>query len=488
MYLFGGAMFTGRAHELAELNRLYRRGGFQMVVLYGRRRVGKTTLALEFAKDKPHLFFTAKVQSDAMNLARFSQEVYRFVGLAATPGPFSTWDDAFAFLAESVGERQVVFLFDEFPYAAQKNASLVSTLQIAVDHHFSQTNIFFILTGSNQGFMEEKVLGSSSAVQDESGLGEKNPLFGRRTSQIHLGPLDYLDAARMLPGVDPVDLVSYYACFGGTPYYLAQIDTKETLAENVERLFFRKEGLLFEEPLMLLRQELREPAVYSSIMSAIANGATKSTRIADRVGIERTAMGKYLGALRSLGLVEKVAPYGENRKTSKNAIYRLKDPCFAYWYRFVEPVSDVVEQDAGELVAQEALANDQLATYVGHWFEEISRAWILAQAKAGQLPFTPVRFGSWWGTNPEVRAQDEVDVVAGNPRTKELIVGECKWRADVNVREVLDALQRRTRLFSEYSKFFPMVFLKHELGGAGQAACEAAGCRTIDVEELYRDR
>lgn len=481
-------MFVGREHELAELNRLYRKGGFQMVVLYGRRRVGKTTLALQFAKDKPLLAFTAKVQSDAMNLARFSEEIYRFSGLTAMPGPFATWDDAFVYLAQSVGDRQIVFLFDEFPYAAQKNAALISTLQIAIDHHFSHTGIYIILTGSNQGFMEEKVLGTQPAEGGELALGEKNPLFGRRTAQIHLAPLGYLEASRMLPDTDPIDLVAYYACFGGTPYYLAQLDANESLDENITRLFFHKEGLLFEEPLMLLRQEVREPAIYSSLMSAIAGGATRSTRIADRVGIDRTAMGKYMGTLRALGLVEKVAPYGESAKTSKNALYRLKDPCFAYWYRFVEPVSDVIEQDAGELVAREALASDQLATFIGHWFEEIARSWLVLQAKAGALPFVPVRFGSWWGTDPKRREQDEVDVVAGNPRTREAIVGECKWRESVSVVKVLEKLRLRTHLFPQYQTFYPMMFLKRPLDEKGRAACDEAGCRVVDAGELYRER
>ena len=151
-------MFEGREHELTELNRLYNSGGFQMVVLYGRRRVGKTTLALEFAKDKPSLFFTAKVQSDALNLADFSRVLYAHFGLPVSTGAFASWDDAFSFLATNAGERGLVFMFDEFPYAAAKCSSLVSSLQIAIDRHFSSTNIFMILTGSNQGFMEERVL------------------------------------------------------------------------------------------------------------------------------------------------------------------------------------------------------------------------------------------------------------------------------------------------------------------------------------------
>lgn len=478
-------MFVGRDHELSELERLYRKGGFQMVVLYGRRRVGKTTLALEFARDKPQLVYTAKIQSDVLNLADFSREVYRFLGFPVSPGPFATWEDALVYLAQSVGNRQLVFVFDEFPYAAQKCPALVSTLQVVIDRVFSKTNIFLIVTGSNQGFMEEKVLGGSKHGQDESGLGEKNPLFGRRTSQIHLMPFGYREAALMLPGRSPVELVEFYACFGGTPYYLSAVDQDESLGENIERLYFRKEGLLFEEPLMLLRQELREPSVYSSILSSIAAGTNRSTRIADRIGIDSTAMGKYLGVLRSLGLVERVAPYGENVKTSKRAVYRISDPCFAYWYRFIEPTSDMVEQNAGKLAAAEALCDERLSTYVGHWFEAIARSWTVEAAVHRALPVAPVRFGSWWGTSNALRSQDDVDVVAGNPRTKEVLLGECKWRESVDVARMVEKQRERTALFPEYGDFALVFFTKRPVEASVRKRYEGNRMMFIDAERLY---
>lgn len=462
-------MFEGREHELAELNRLYNSGGFQMVVLYGRRRVGKTTLALEFAKDKPSLIFTAKVQSDALNLADFSRVLYAHFGLPVSTGAFASWDDAFSFLATNAGERGLVFMFDEFPYAAAKCSSLVSSLQIAIDRHFSSTNIFMILTGSNQGFMEEKVLGAAAVEDSAVGLGEKNPLFGRRTAQIHLRPFGYRDAAKMLPGLSPEDLVAFYACFGGTPYYLSLVDSTDTLEQNVVRLFFRKEGLLYEEPMMLLRQELREPAVYSSIMGAVASGTNTPKTIADKVGLERTAVNKYLETLAALHLVKKTVPYGENPKTSRKGIYRIDEPCYAFWYRFVEPYVGSIEQNAGELAAAEALERGPLMTYVGHWFESVCLEWTIEQAKLGQLPVRPVSFGSWWGTNPALRAQDDIDVVAGSPSRHEILLGECKWREKFDETEAVDKLYQRANVLSGYDEFAYALFSKH---GVSDATCE----------------
>ena len=480
-----GAVFFGREQELSELNRLYDQGGFQMIVLYGRRRVGKTTLALEFARDKPSLVFTAKVQNDALNLADFSRALYSKFGLPVSTGSFSSWDAAFEFFAKMAGDKKVVFVFDEFPYAASKNSALVSTLQIAIDRTFKNTNIFLILTGSNQGFMGEKVLGAMPAAEGESGLGEKNPLFGRRTAQIRLAPFGYLDAAKMLPGKTPIELATYYACFGGTPYYLSLIDQHASFEENVTRLFFRKEGLLYEEPMMLLRQELREPATYNSILGAIAAGANTPTAISDKTGIERTSVAKYLNTLVSLRLVEKVVPFGESLKTTRKGIYKITEPCYSYWYGFVEPAIAEIEQNAGELVAADVLEPEILSTHVGHWFEAICKEWLIAQAKKGELPVRPTRFGSWWGANPETRQQDDIDVVAANPRHKELLLGECKWRESFNETKAIEKLHSRASIFKGYDDICLALFTKYGMGEATKEKYASQGCIFVAADDLY---
>lgn len=474
-------MFVGREHELAELERLYKRGGFQMVVLYGRRRVGKTALTLRFAQGKPTLSFTAKVQSDAMNLADFSLAIYGYFGLPRGVGSFRTWEDALRFVASEAGDQHLVVVFDEFPYAAQRNASLVSTLQIACDRYLSDTNVFLILTGSNQGFMEEEVLGLQG---NKESLGEKNPLFGRRTAQIHLSPFGYREAALMLPGVSCEDLVRYYAAFGGTPYYLSMVDSEESFATNVEELFFRKEGLLYEEPLMLLRQELREPAIYSSILDAIASGANRPQLIADRIGEERSSLTKYLRTLVSMRLVEKRVPFGESRERSRRGIYRISEPAFSFWYRFVQPELDSIEMDAGELVARDLLGSSDIPTYVGHWFEEICLQWVVAEARAGALPLQPVHFGSWWGTDPSVHEQTDIDVVAGNDRRSELLVGECKWRNRFDARQVARDLVHRAELLGAYDSTTYVIFSRKQLNNEFKKEV-GEGWSFVDAERLY---
>ena len=219
-------MFVGREKELAEMERLYRTPGFQMVVLYGRRRVGKTTLIEKFSHSKKTLFFTAKVQVDKENLRDFSKVVYEFFDMPTTMPSFGSWDDAFGFVMEQAHDERIVLAFDEFPYAAKANASLPSVVQIAIDRQMKRSNIYLILSGSNQGFMESEV------------LGRESPLFGRRTAQLRLSAFGYLDSARMLEGVSLEDQVKYYSCIGGTPYYLSLVDVRDSFESNIKRLFF----------------------------------------------------------------------------------------------------------------------------------------------------------------------------------------------------------------------------------------------------------
>lgn len=354
-------MFVGREHELDVMRRLYDRRGFEMIVLYGRRRIGKTSLIEEFTKDKRTLFFTALQQSDLLNLRGFSTAIAEFYGQPSETPPFATWQQAFDYIAKRERESStpMVLVFDEFPYAALANNSLPSVLQIAIDHDLKRTNVMLIVSGSNEGFMESKVLGS------------KSPLFGRRTAQIRLQPLNYLEVAKFLPNTPPIEQVDYYATFGGTPYYLSQLDESAGYQSNVINLCFDKFGALYEEPMMLLREELREPAIYFSVMQAIANGESTPKAIAEHSGVEHGNVNLYLQTLNNLGLVGKRVPFSEKPERSRRGMYIIKDPFFAYWFRFVGPNMGAVEQNAGSIAARRLALGEAFATYVGQQFEAI---------------------------------------------------------------------------------------------------------------------
>ena len=467
-------MFVGRKEELAVLDGLYASDSFEMVVVYGRRRVGKTALLEQFSKDKKVLSFTAQMQSDKDNLADFSCMITGFCELPDTTPPFASWMDAFSFLAQFAEKETFALVVDEFPYACRVNSALPSTLQVAIDKFFKKTNLLLVLCGSNQGFMEDEV------------LGEKSPLYGRRTAQLKLKPFDYLDAALMMPECSEQERFAYYASLGGTPYYLEGIDPSKTYRENIAALFFSPTGRMFDEPMMLIRQELREPAVFNSVMRAIARGANRQNEIADAVGLSQSSVSFYLKTLISLGLIEKRVSLGEPER-SKRGRYVIGDPVFMFWYRFVAPYVSFVEKGLGADIADRLLASERRSEYEGHVFEQVCLEWVLRQARVKSLPVQPTSAGSWWGTDPMARESVDIDVVAFDDIDKKALVGECKWRNDFNEAEALQKLIDRSRLLSGYEVRALYLFAKLPLSSAMQAReKEDPRLHLVTIEDMYK--
>lgn len=444
-------MFVGREKELAALNKLYKENSFQMVVLYGRRRIGKTTLITEFISDKPAIFFTAQEVNDTLNLYQFSKKIYGFFDIPQTTGVFENWNDAFDFLSKKAKEHRFVLAFDEFPYAASANRSLKSILQTAIDHELKNTGLFLILCGSHMGFMENEVLGYNS------------PLFGRRTAQIKLEGFDYYDAGKMLGSFSNEDKLKFYACVGGTPHYLSQIKASETFEENIKRLFFDISGYLYNEPMMLLQQELREPAMYNSIVGAIAGGASRLNEIATKINEDSSKVGKYLQTLVNLQIVHKIYPFDENPQNSRKGIYRISDNCYDFWYSFVFSSKPEIESGNGDIVADNEVFGERLSAYIGKpQFEIICLQYLQRMNRDRMLPFIATSFGSWWGTDPKERVQTDFDVLAANRMNKKIILGECKWKNNINDVAVIQKLMSKEHLLSEYEDRYYYLFSKIE--------------------------
>lgn len=465
-------MFVGRNRELARLERLYESDTFQLVVVYGRRRVGKTSLVRKFGEGKPLLYFTALDQADQDNLRDFGGRVAEFFGL---PGgtTFASWADAFDYLATQAAVRRFVLVFDEFPYAARRNLSIPSALQVCIDHHLSQTNLFLVLCGSDQGFMESDV------------LGRKSPLYGRRTAQMKLGPLGFRDAAKMLPDLGPQEQFRYYGCFGGVPYYLKQVDPGRTLRENAEELYFDPSGFLYDEPYGLLRQEFDEPAVYGSVLRAVAGGANRPKLMSDRTRVSQNTIPRYLRGLESLGIIERVVPFGENPETSKRAIYRICDACYDFWFTFVMPRSSDIEQGLGA-VALRGISEEMLDGYLGRRFERLCAEWLSEQAVLGTLPLAASRIGSWWGTNPVRHERDDIDVLAANPQDKTLLIGECKYREGFDETAAIAALDSRRDLVKGYQTRWEYLFCKRPLSqGSETKLVSREDLICVTLEEMY---
>lgn len=425
-------VFIGREKELAELNDLYVQDKFQLFVLYGRRRVGKTTLLNEFCKGKDTIFYSAEQSNNKLNLEKFSRLVFNFYG-EDNLEPFSSWGNALSYIDERQKEKRLILVIDEFPYLVKKNKALLSEMQHLIDHKLKNGKLFMVLCGSYMGFMEKEVLGS------------KSPLFGRRTGQLHMKPFSYQTSMQFLDGFSDEDKLKLYGAFGGTPLYLQQIQLDNTFEENIKKAFLRVTAYLYEEPLLLLRQEVQEPGVYSAIIEAIAGGYTKSNEISTKIGEDSAKCLKYIKTLCELGILYKETPFGE-KESSRKTIYGISDFMFRFWYRYVFSNRTLVETGAGQAILEKRI-EPNYSSYMGLVFEKICSDYLTAQNANGNLPFLFTSIGRWWGTNPKTHKQVEIDLIANDG--KDYLICECKWRNEKTDLGVLNELRENADIFNK---------------------------------------
>jgi AAA+ ATPase superfamily predicted ATPase len=418
-------LFYGRRPELDKLSSLYGSGQLELVVIYGRRRVGKTTLIREFIRDKEALFFAASESTASENLASLS----RCIGGKSASPIFSSFDDALEAVFDAAEARRLVFVIDEYPYLAASYPAISSLLQILIDHRKDSSKLMLILCGSSMSFMENQV------------LGHKSPLYGRRSAQLKLLPFTFFEALPFFANYKATDKALLFGMTGGIPEYLCGINTDEDVRQNIIDLFLSPQGRLFEEPSNLIKQELREPAVYNVIIEAIAAGASKLNEIASKSGMESNKCAKYLTSLIALGLVRKEYPFGDTSR--KRSIYRLEDMMFRFWYRFVFPNMSAIVMGLGTQVYDNEI-EPQLDAYMGLVFEDICKQWLFLQAKRNELPFFIGNLGRWWGTNNATKGQEEIDIVARQGR--EMLFAECKWAKSRLGLSILDDLRRKSQL------------------------------------------
>ena len=427
-------MFLGRRRELGQLNALFDERKFQLFILYGRRRVGKTALLKEFCRDKESIFYSAQLSNDKMNRDKFSALVLQYYH-STDLHSFPAWENAFAFIAERQRDKRLVLVLDEFPYLAEKNPALLSSLQHIIDHTLTNSQIFLILCGSYLGFMEREVLGA------------KSPLYGRRTAQLQLKPFDYWESCEFLTGFTPEEQCMFYGALGGVPQYLAAVEPQKNFAENMERLFLRPMGLLYEEPLFLLREEIQQPGIYNAVLSAIAGGATKANEIAGKTGEPVAKCLKYIQLLINLGLVCKETPFGE-KESSRRSVYRLDDALFRFWYRYVLGGKTLIDSAAGKLLWAKQI-EPNYSEYMGLTFEKICREYLLRQNSQGNLPFLFTGLGRWWGTDARTKQQTEIDLVATD--NNNYLLAECKWRNEKTDSRVLADLREKAAAYGKNS-------------------------------------
>lgn len=425
-------MFIGREKELLDLNQMYNEDAFHLFVLYGRRRVGKTTLLNEFCKNKNSIFFSAEQSNSKRNLEKFSALVFNHYE-ENTLEPFSSWEKALTYINNRQNNERMVIVIDEFPYLVKNNRALLSEFQHLIDHKLKDSKLFIVLCGSYMGFMEKEVLGS------------KSPLFGRRTGQLHMKPFDYKTSLKFLKSFSDEDKLKLYGAFGGTALYLQQIKSELDFEENIKNSFLRTTAYLYEEPLLLLRQEVQEPGIYSAIIEAISSGATKSNEISTKIGEENAKCIKYINTLCELGILYKETPFGE-KETTRKTIYAISDFMFRFWYRYVFSNRSLLESGASEAVWKKRI-EPNYNEYMGIVFEKICKDYLIRENTKCNLPILFTSIGRWWGTDPKTRSQVEIDLIANDG--DDYLICECKWKNEMIDMSILKKLESQADVFKK---------------------------------------
>ena len=458
-------MFIGRENELKFLNNCYKSDHAEFVMLYGRRRVGKTETLTEFCKGKPSVFYSCREYTTEKQLAEFSDALLSWKPeVKSYTNSFSDWDKAFSFIGEMEGKKKTVVVIDEFPYMCKGNPSIPSILQIAWDTVLKDKNIMLVICGSSMSFIEKEL------------LSEKNPLYGRTTGIYKMLPMAYYDAVKFLPDFSDEDKLIAYSILGGIPHYLKQFDSKLSLKDNIVEKILTKGTVLYSEVEFLLRQELRETSIYNTVIEAIALGNTAFNEILTKTGIEKSKLSVYLKNLIELGIVERefsVLSRTKERVGSSKGLYNLTDNYFKFWYAFgYSNLSELENDDA--LGVWEDYVKESLHDFASKTFEKVCIEYMYTLNKQRKLPFRFSKIGRWWGTVTRIiegekrNCAEEIDIIATDKNEEKFILGECKFRTGLLDYGELQKLQSKGEFNGE--KYYCLF----SLSGFTDAVVEAS--------------
>jgi len=426
--------FIGRELELNTLNRQYQSNKFELSIIYGRRRVGKSRLIREFIKDKSDysIAFQAVETKENINLLFLSQIIDEYTNNITESNRPAYPDYRKAFLDINnialSSKEKLIFIIDEFPYLVESDSSISSILQDIIDNYYKKHDkLMLILCGSSMSFMENQV------------LGHKSPLYGRRTSQFKIKPFSIFETNTYLNIDDKNDLLAYYGITGGIPTYLEYIDTNLSLKENITNMFLYPGAPLLEEPESLLKQELKNPMLYNSILYSIANGASKNSEIASATGISPTNLLTNLKNLIDMGIIEKKLSFDDKKGTKP--VYIICDGLYRFWYTYIQ--ANLSRIHMGNISYTIDYIIHTLPRFLGYTFEQVSYQYTWKYLD----DFGISNISTWWGNDPINKTQAELDLVAVNMTTKQAILGECKYRKSeqLNV-DMIDTLIHRSSL------------------------------------------
>ncbi len=463
--------FINRKRELEFLNKAFASKQAELIILYGRRRVGKTELLLHFAKGKPYVYFQASETSEKDNL----HNLYEKIGehFKEDLGGFQeTWENLFKFLAGKKG--RFALIIDEFPYLVVQNDAISSIFQGGWDEHLKNSDIMLVLNGSSVSMMEEHT------------LFYKAPLYGRRTGQWKVETLPFGEISHFFPKYSMQEIIETYGAVDSIPAYLAKFDQSLGVWENVRQKLMTKGTFLYDEADFLLKQEFREPKVYKNCLKSIALGHTKLSEILSSTATEQTKLSIYLDTLGSLGIIEKRTPLLDP-PNSKRGRYHLKDNFFKFYFRYSLPNRSSIEE--GKLEPVLSKIKEDYPNYIGRSvFEGVCKQYL--QSTYDHLPFEFQKIGSQWGayTHEKETKAYEIDIVAINGTTNDIFFAECKWSDDVDAKAILGELKGKTEHVpwqkekrKEHFAIFAKSFKHKEYLGANIALYDLK-----DLERVFR--
>lgn len=492
-------IFLGRKKEMALLESLYDSNKFEMLILHGRRRVGKSYLLSHFAKlhSDNTVYFTGDKDSEKNNVQNFCEELNRVLKVGDFLNSFTTWNDVYSFLKTTEIKDRLVLIIDEFTYLYNSNPAYDSGLQNAIDKILKSKNIFLILCGSEVSVIEE--------IIDDS----TKPLYGRKTSELKLMPFTYKEAREFFPHYSNEEALIAYSILGGIPLYLSLFDDRLTIKENVIKNCLSTTGYLFNEIETLLRMELKETHFYKNIMLAINAGTSTFNTIRDKVGEDAAKIAKYVNVLINVGFIKKEVPCGEKEK-SRNTLYSISDNYFAFYFAFIFKHQNMLNGlISPEMYYEKELSKEKLNTFIGHRFEQICETYLKEQFYNGKMPFFAENLGRWWGNNPVLKKQEEIYgelIISSNSpngrvkvkskaclyRTyllayddENAVICECKYTEDPFDEKQLKDLQDSALCVTQQNKSY-IIFSKNGVSsGVEKHLKNLPGYSVVTLDDLF---
>ena len=394
--------FINRKREMSTLEKEYNREN-SFVVLYGRRRTGKTTLIKEFIKDKNSFYFFADKQNESLQINRFKNQLAEhFKDEFLKKIEINDWDTIFDYFISKIGDEKFVLVIDEFQYLCLMNKGFSSIFQRIYDEKIADKNIMVILCGSLISMMYSEVLSYDS------------PLYGRRTAQIKLQPISFEYYKEFFDNKSKRELIEFYSITGGIPKYILEFDRNKTPLWNIENNIFNKDNFLYSEPKFLLQEEINDLSRYFSILNSVALGNTKLSSICSHLGLNSSSMTSYITKLIDLDILEKEVPVTENIENGKKGLYKIKDNYLKFWFSYVYPYQSYLEIENLSYPLEKI--KNEFNLWVSKIYEDLARETILNNS---EIPFPIKKLGRWWNNN------EEIDIVGLGDN--EIIFGECKW-------------------------------------------------------------